>query len=172
MTDWLKIKLVRDFKKLSKYENRRSLWQTNELIKIKSSYSKNYLSLMMLITNTWQSYHISTYNCLPDRIINIKDLDNINIDLLEKVVNLKNVNIVELPIFNTYYIEDLQLITKTMSVSTLRYTSTLEYLKNNQNKLFYIYDIDETLARWCEDEDKKYLQKIRKEKLKKIEIEL
>ena len=128
---------------------------------------------MMLITNTWNSYHISTYNCLPDRVIKVKDLDNINIDLLEKVANFKNVNIVNLPVFYSYYIDNDNIVrTKTMSVSTLRYNSTLEYLKNNQNKLFYIYEIDETLTRWCEDDDKKYLQKVRKEKLKKIEIEL
>jgi len=95
--------------------------------------------------------------------ISISDLNKIDLDFLEKIAHLKNIEIVESPVF----IIDDKLISINKQVATLR-IDTLNHLSINSSHLFYIYQIDKFYARWYEDEDKNYLKKIRKEKLQKI----
>jgi hypothetical protein len=130
MKFWLKIKIIRDINKLSKYSRSLSLTDRNELLKIESKFTREYLSLIKIIRNTWYSQNLFFTNRIPTRSINFSDLNNFNIDLFQKIVKLKNVTIIETPKYELYYIDtDSQLKTKVISVCDIEVTPTLDYLK-------------------------------------------
>ena len=89
-------------------------------------------------------------------------------DLIDNVRNFKNVKIVNIPIFMRYYIKLNQLYCENLLVSEI-YTDTIKYIKSNDNKVFYIFQIEENFARWTEVSDIEHLKENRKEKLKKLE---
>lgn len=102
-------------------------------------------------------------------------------NLIEEARKLSNVKIVDLPVFNHYYIENdlngAQLKSQQFSVRTVTdqyLNDTINYInKKGRKSLFFIYQIEENFARWYELETKAgIIQRERKEKLQKIEIEL
>ena len=163
--EWLKIKIVRDHNKIYN-ENYYSsgLWIANEQSKIRNSYPKKYINLLELIRNKWiYNYLNSGYLATPKKL-SISDLDNIDIDLFEKVCRFNNISIVNMPLFTLY--KKGNILSK--SVLTLHIDS-LEHIKNHQNIMFYIYQIDKYGGRWYQEEDNGLVKRNRKEKIKKLE---
>lgn len=170
VSEWRKIKILRDFNKINKQQ--KLLGYQNQQV-IKNQYSTKYWNFLELIRNHWLSSIVD----LTTNKITLSDLNNIDLDLLEEVSKLDNINIASMPILIIPYIENDFLKTKTVQVSNIR-ADTLDYLKRNQNFIFYIYQIDKGSARWYKYEDRNWLKKITKERrkkklqtLKKIEIE-
>ena len=115
-------------------------------------------------------------------------------NLIEEARKLSNVIIVNTPIIVHYFFEGNQRIpaiflfnspfsrASNLILSTclsaqnliLENSTTLEYIKRkNEKSFFYVYEIEEHYARWHElESDIGYIQRIRKEKIQKIEIEL
>jgi len=162
--EWLKIKIVRDHNKIYNEKYFSSLWIANEQSKIKNLYPKKYINLLELIRNKWiYNYLNSGYSATPKKL-SISDLDNIHLDLLEKVCRFNNISIVNMPIFTLYKKGNF------LSKSVLAiHIDSLEHIKNHQNIMFYIYQIDTSGGRWYQDEDKGLIKRNRKEKLKKLQ---
>ena len=88
-------------------------------------------------------------------------------DFFVEVSKFNNVTIVNTPMFEYYYIENNNILSKSLSVGNLR-VDTLEYIKTHPGYMFHIYQISYNMARWYQREDKNLLKRNRKEKLKKL----
>lgn len=98
-------------------------------------------------------------------------------DLINEVKNFRNVKIVTQPAFIHYYtqyvVNEIQLQSKSCYVYPVD-KPTINYIKSKEHQsIFYIYEIKENSARWCEiNADQEYIKSLRKEKLQKLEIYL
>jgi len=169
VSDWGKIKNVRDFNKIKKSIKQSSaLWQQNN-IRSTSTYPEKYLKLLDLIENAYLENNYRAGNYSKEKM-NIQDLNSMDIDIFENVIKLSNIKIVKSPLFKISYIEnnELKIISKTVGDFNC---DTLNYIKNHQSSMFYIYKITKNYCRWYQSEitDTNYYKELRKEKLKKIE---
>jgi hypothetical protein len=161
MNNWLKIKVCRDFNKfIAQSKNNLSLLN-NKAKKI--IYSPNYLILLELVKNAYIANVI-----IPSKKLTITDLNNMNFDFFVEVSKFNNVTIVNAPMFEYYYIENNNIFSNSLSVSSLENIDTLEYIKTHPGYMFHIYQISSNKARWHQREDKNLLKRNRKEKLKKL----
>jgi hypothetical protein len=154
--EWLKIKIVRDIKKITISGN-------NKHQQIKN-FSPSYLNLLSLIRNKW----FYNNDGIPNRKISTKDLDKMNLKFLEEISKFENVTVVNSHIFEISIIEENNLFTRACVVGDI-VCDTLEHIKYNQNYMFYIYQIDERYARWYRRYEKNLIKNRRKKKLNKIE---
>lgn len=168
MNDILKIKIIKDLNKISKPIGS-SLYQQTEINKIKTSFPKKYLNLLELIKNHILKNRMTNISAITK--FSISDLNKIDVDFLEEISKFNNINVVESPMFYEFIIQNNQLISNIATVGQVMYIDTKEYIKEHQNDLFYIYNIDLDNARWKQSRQNKALIKWnRKEKLKKIEL--
>ena len=130
------------------------------------SRPKNYQKLLDLIENHF------FYNYLDyDKKITISDLNEMDLDLFEKISNIDNVKITRTPMFIRHYSKDHQIFSKTEAVSEYLLTEPiLNYLQRKKNISFYIYQLSEFSGRICKYEttDQEF-KRIRREKLEKLE---
>lgn len=154
----LKFKIVRDLKKIKKFNK---LHFNSYLYKIEKNTS--YINLLYLIENNWNNS--GNFNTQ----IKLSDLNKINLNFLKKISILPDIIITRLPIFNHFYIENSEIKSKIISVNYITKNSIYDYILDRQYKYnFYIYSITEKEARLYEDEDINRLRKNRKEKLDKL----
>jgi hypothetical protein len=88
-------------------------------------------------------------------------------NLIEEARKLSNVKIVDLP---TILISYNNSVPFHISARTNIINSPIDYIKHNEHKIFYIYEITENLSRWYELEDINLLRKVRQKKLQKINL--
>lgn len=132
-----------------------------------SRHPKNYQKLLDLIEN-----HVF-YNYLEDydKKITISDLNEMDLNLFEKISNIDNVKITRTPMFIRHYIKDHEIFSKTEAVSEYLLTEPiLNYLQRKKNISFYIYQLSEFSGRICKYEtSEQEFKRIRREKLEKLE---
>jgi hypothetical protein len=162
MNEWLKIKVCRDFNKINK-QTSNSLFMINHLNNIKKSFSPNYRILLEMVTNVY--LYNNTNNA---KKLTITDLNNMDFDIIVEVSKFNNVQIVNSPMFTYFHIENNNIFSNSLSVSSLENIDTLEYIKTHPGYMFHIYQISSNKARWHQREDKNLLKRNRKEKLKKL----
>jgi hypothetical protein len=165
MNDILKMKIVRDINRIFNTPSPNSLSKYPRFMS-EYNYSQKYINLLTLINNTaWSNV---VYSLKINKML-YSELDNMDLDFIEEIVNKKNIRIVETPKFVITNIDKTgKIITNFFSVSNYVYLPTLEYLKNNSNYIFYIYVMDRYKARWFMYEDEKFLIRIRKAKIEKL----
>jgi hypothetical protein len=97
-------------------------------------------------------------------------LNNIDFEFFEEICKFDNIIIVNLPKFVTYYYKKDHPnipLSRSAQVSDIR-IDTKEYIRTNQHDMFYIYSIEKYYGRFYQCKDEDVLQKIRKQKLKKL----
>lgn len=170
MNDILKIKIIKDLNKINKSIGS-SLFQQSEINKIKAKFPKKYLNLLELIKNNILKNRMTNISTISK--FSISDLNKIDVDFLEEISQFNNISVVYSPMFYEFVVQNEELISKISTVVQVLYIDTKEHIRRHQNDLFYIYDIDLDNARWKQSRQNKALMRLnRKEKLKKIEIEL
>jgi hypothetical protein len=168
INDWLKLKIIRDTKKLKKF-----IYPGVEYNRFKSNLSQEYKNIISLSRNTINLQHFN--NILPSYDISISNLNKIDFDFLLKISKLENVIIVDTPSFMDFEIIDDNLHTIQRCVNETNQYNTYEFINKYDKYIFYIYIIDNNYVRWYMKEDRYYykrLQMKRREKLQKIEREI
>jgi hypothetical protein len=168
INDWLKLKIIRDTKKLKKF-----IYPGVEYNRFKSNLSQEYKNIISLSRNTINLQHFN--NILPSYDISISNLNKIDFDFLLKISKLENVIIVDTPAFMDFEIIDDNLHTIQRCVNETNQYNTYEFINKYDKYIFYIYIIDNNYVRWYMKEDRYYykrLQMKRREKLQKIEREI
>jgi hypothetical protein len=168
INDWLKLKIIRDTKKLKKF-----IYPGVEYNRFKSNLSQEYKNIISLSRNTINLQHFN--NILPSYDISISNLNKIDFDFLLKISKLENVIIVDTPSFMDFEIIDDNLHTIQRCVNETNQYNTYEFINKYDKYIFYIYIIDNNYVRWYMKEDRCYykrLQMKRREKLQKIEREI
>jgi len=156
MTDWMKMKIVRDFRKHKK----------SNYFSYNSNFSKKYVALLDLIRTTFYTKNIDYI--LEENKITISFLNSINLDLFDEIINLQNVKIVCIPKFIISTIKNNQIYQTSVIVLDINNIMPLKIIKCNPGHMFYIYYIDNNYARWYEIEDKSLFRNCRMEKIKNL----
>jgi len=177
--DILKIKIVRDIDKISQSIGS-SFYLSTKVNNLKASFPKKYLNLLELVKNHYLNNvaHQTLFSkaIKSSKKFNISDLNKLDIDFLEEISQFSNINIVNSPLFYEFTIQNSELVSRTSTVDQIVRIDTKEYIRKNQNDLFYIYIIDRVSAIWKQRKNSKELvrfnRKLKLENLKKIEIEL
>ena len=164
--EWLKIKIVRDVKRMKKSNH--SIFSRQSIL---SNMSLEYKNLLMLC-KTKILYDYNNMKKTNNGDISLSNLNKIDFDFLLKIAKLENVIAVEMPIFTEFEIVENKILSYNTQVKDVNQNSSYDFIQQNDKYIFKIYIVEENYARWDQKEDKEYakkLQRKRKNKLNQIE---
>jgi len=158
--EWIKIKVIRDIKKIFKEKNEVTLYSLLKSNDTKSKFTKEYRNLIELVINTLHEKENLR------SVISMSYLKRIDFNLFVEVSKFNNVTIVDQPTFLNFSIKDNMTHTHQNSVVDFE-GDLLEILKNSNNS-FYVYKIEKKYTRYKEIHDNKFYKINTKNKLEKI----
>lgn len=144
---WLKIKILRDINNIKC-----------------NKFTDNYKKLLHLIKNI---HDIENLN----EKLTLSKLNKINLKLLLQISNNNNVEIVTLPVFCTFKLNENKIEQETHSVSTYYSENIIDFFEtfNNTKYKIYLYTIDNNIIRsYVDIDNKEYVRLIRNKKIQKI----
>lgn len=160
------MKIIRDIKFI-KIES--IFYKTDKLHKSQIYKNKKYYNLLKLIRNKFLYESCQNNNCFKKLTVNT--LKNIDMNFYENICKYNNIEVVDLPVFETIEIINGIINIKSNSIYDYNISTNLDaitFIKNNQTKLIYLYLITDNRLRCKCVDDKNYLSSNRKEKLKNI----
>ena len=159
-TDWLKIKVIRDMRKIKINRYGMTLYSLRYKYSITSNFSREYRNLIELIS--------SSLKICGNINISESYLNSIDFELFTEISKLNNVTIIDQPSFIYGSIINNNLITHQDSVIDYEGDS-LNYISHSNNSV-YLYQINKNSARFKEINDNKFFKINIKNKLDNIRI--